>query len=403
MVAEKLNALAENLLKKPAFGNDNLGVRFYQGDAFDAVKKIVSVFAPCGKVAFVTTLKTNLLYCTSLVKAIKSTGAVMTTMVVEDFSTSIESASILFSLPDDVRMIIVMDSEVMNDVLYFASLKKLPVIVIPTTYDVGGTLRNKIYIKTNDKIDGISVKVMRHVIIDKSLMANTESQGFAFIMSKFVSLIDYRINSAIFSSSISKKAFDAVKQSVLSTFEITSLEEKSRSDVLIYNAFQIEMAAALTKGEIVDFSAENIAQKISGETENKSEVALIFALGILKMYYETARSQFGVCGIIDLNAISDAMEKRTKIDSSVFLKNYVAQIKAIDKNTDKTVAIFKSMKDEIFSFVRLSDKIKATFVSLGGTIPRIDGYSFAISHSGDWFVGANGMTVIREAGLLKNR
>jgi len=94
------------------------------------------------------------------------------------------------------------------------------------------------------------------------------------------------------------------------------------------------------------------------------------------------------------------MEEKTKIKDEYYLKNIILQVKSIDKKGDEIKKLLTSLAPEIKSFIKFSKKIEETFISLGGNMDDFDA-SYSLSHAGDYFVGANGMTVLREAGLIK--
>ena len=400
MVIEKLNSAVNLGEKSFGFSAKPIDLKFYQGDASDTLKDLVSSIAPCGKVAFITKFDTNLLYCTRFAKAVKSVGATMTTVVLEDTASTIENASVLFSIPDEVRLVITADTEILDLVYYFANLRKIPVVVIPKSLDVEGILKTKIYIQSGDKVDGVIVKPSLHIVIDKTILSGTEHKGFAFIMSKLVSLIDYRISHALIKSPVSKKAFDMVKQSVLSTYGVLKLDEDKRFEVILYNAFQIEIASMITKGQITDSSAQTIAVGLS-KAKDRASASLMFAKNILKLYLATCDIKFDLSALTDLNALSDLMQDKTGVDFSVYLKNLKSQVKLAIENGEKAFETLKSLKDEISSFVNLFAEIEKTFISLGGKTPEIIDYKFSLIHSGDHYIGANTMTLIRELGLIK--
>ena len=400
MIATRLNGEVLSAVKKQPFGAKAPVVKFYQGTAFDELKSLVKTLCPHGKVAFITTLKSNLSFCTKIAKTLKSVNASLCTFVLEDSALSTKNLSQLFSMPDDVRLVLTMDVELVGHAVYFANLKSLPVVVIPSSLTLKGVLDNVLYVRTDEKVDRVQVKVDRHVVIDKEMMGDDLYKPFAYSMSKLVSLIDYRISRTLLSLAPVKKAFDMVKNSVLSTQNVTKLDRESQKDVLIYNAFEIEIASMLSKGEITCFSAENVALDIEGERYNDT-LALYLALKIIKIYDLAFSCDLNFTALTNVNAISTDLQEKTGIRDEYYLKNILLQVKSIDKKGDEIKALLTSLVPEIKSFIKFSKKIEETFVSLGGVMDDVD-TSFSLSHAGDNFVGANGMTLLREAGLIKS-
>lgn len=399
MIAQRLNGEVLSAVKKQPFGIKAPTVKFYQGSAFDELKSLVQSLCPFGKVAFITTLKSNLSYCTKIAKTLKSVNASLCTFVLEDSTLSVENLSQLFTMPDDVRLVLTTDVELVGHALYFANLKNLPVLVIPNTLTPKGVLDNVLYVRSGDNIDRVNVKVDRHIVIDKEFMGDDLYKPFSYIMSKLVSLIDYRINRALLSLSPVKKAFDMVKNSVLSTQNVIKLDRQSQKDVLIYNAFEIEIASMLSKGEITSYSAESVAQSIENDQFNDS-LALYLALKIIKIYDLSFSFDLEFTALTNANAIASSLQEKTKIKDEYYLKNIILQVKSIDKKGDEIKKLLTSLAPEIKSFIKFSKKIEETFISLGGNMDDFDA-SYSLSHAGDYFVGANGMTVLREAGLIK--
>lgn len=400
LITKKLSELANSITQQVRFGLKVPKIKFYSEKTLVAMQNLVQNYALGGKIAYVCTMDSTLKHCTDYARTIKGAGASMSTVVVSEFDLTIENLSSLFVLPDDVRMVMVSDVELIDFALYYASLKSLPVVVIPDTPSFNGILKTKISVLVGDKIDKITANVDRHVILSGSLEPCQIADVYAFIMSKLVALIDCRINRAVFKSTINKKAFDLIKQSVLSTFNILSVSEDRRKDVLIYNALAIELASMLSKGNITETSSESQATFLSGK-KSSGIVSLIFAVQILKIYLQAINSNADFSSICDLNAIAEFMQEKTDVSSTLYLTNLTAQIKAIDKDSDNIKNTFLSLKDEVLSFVNLSDRILSTYTKLGGDIPKIPDYTSSLLHSGDTLEGANGMTLVREMNLIK--
>lgn len=399
MLCQKLNDASQNLFKKTGFGRDEKNIKFYEGHIESTLKDLLLSISPNGKVAFVATEKSAVNLNKTLSKIALLAGVTLLTYTFDDYKTSTENASGLFSLPDDVRSVIVCDKEVVDLASYYASLKNLPLFIIPLTADANGLLRNKIYISTSSKIDAVMVKTAKHVIIDRSLISADYSGAYAFIMSKFIPLIDYRINLSVTGGLPLKTVFDSIKNSVLSTFGAPKLKN-GLGDVMVYNSFITELAISSTNGEFGDFSAENVAVNLANQPYN-SGLALYFATEIIKIYASICSTNIDFSALTDVNAISERLKETTNLDEFYFSDALIYQIKRLTKSGEKVKSQLKSLEKEIKSFSSLSNSIFNTYLLLGGKAPEKNDYSFAIINAGNTSKHINGMSLVREAGFIK--
>jgi hypothetical protein len=355
--------------------------------------------APNGKLAFIATESTAIKFTKLLYQTARSVGVTLVTYTFDDYKTSTENASELFSLPDDVRAVIFCDREVSDLAGYFASIKNLPLIIFPQSIDANGLIRNKIYITTGDKIDAVLLKVKRHVIIDKKIILDDYADAYAFIMSRFISLIDYRINLSVQGGTPHKTAFDVIKNCVLSTFGSPKLKSGLK-DVLLYNSFATEMAIASTNGDINDLSAENVGSNLLGQKYN-SKTSLYIASILIEIYNSLCKIEPEFCALTNVNDVADQLELKLGIVSTYFLDALSYQIAKLTKNSDRVKAQMQLLTKEIKSYYGLSKTIYSAYLSLGGSeIEPID-HAFAITHAGDVGKFINGISLVRESGFIK--
>lgn len=398
MLAEKLNGDVKIVSKNQGVNVKIPDVEFYDCSVEEGISKMVSSFSPYGKVGYVTTFESGLKYCTKLAKTVRKTGAVMATLIMEDLDVTIDNLSRLFSFPEDVRLIIVTDAVIVPFALYYCSLRGVPLVIIPSSMNVKGILKNKVYVKTQDKIDAVNVKVKRHVVIDVNFIDDKLHSAYAHVMSKLTSLIDYRLSRVLLQKSTAKSPYDLVRQSVINTFSADFSDEQIK-EILLYNSFKVELASLVTRGDLCDLSSSNIALLLENK-EYSPDLELLFSLRIIKLYELLSSNVADFMALTDFNSLSQVLSDKTGIKDTSFIKNYQKQGQMIDKNVEKVKTALSNMKDEISSFSSLQDKILENYRSLGGKIEKADDFSFSLMHSGDYFVGINGVTLAREMKLF---
>lgn len=399
MVDENLNALSNRLIKTTVFSSKNQGIKFYSGQLSSILKKLLSSIAPNGKVAFVAKGSTITKLGVLLNKTVKECGGVLTTFAIDDFMVSTENASNLFSLPEDVRAVVLCDSELSDIVYYYASAKEIPVVLVPQSLDCTDLIKSKVYIKTENKIHGVLIRTKSYVILDDELIVCDFAKAYASIMSKFLFLIDYRLSHAITGKVLNKEYFDTIKQSVLSTYNPAKHKGVLKQS-LLYNSFAIAIANYSLKSDVAEFSAERVATVLS-KTQHKSGASLMFAIRLIGIYSVLCLSSQEFLSLTNANSIAESIEEKLGIKSEAFSSNIIEQIKQINKNIKDIKEKLDSLKGEINSFVRLGETIWKNYTSLGGGVPQIDDFTFSILHAGDYFEGVNGMSLVREEGLLK--
>lgn len=398
MLEQKLNVLAKKLFSNKGFNARLNSIQFYSGEMTEVFKNLLKTFSPSGKVALIATVDTAIKMGKVFGRAASSVGVTLVTYAFEDFTPSTENVSGLFSLSDDVRSVICCEADVMDFASYYSSVRKLPLFIVPLKTDVSGLLKDKIRLLTGEKIDDVSLKTNRHVIIDKNLIEKDFAGAYAFVMSKFIDLIDYRINHVVTGKIADKTAFDTIRQSVLSTYGVNKLKS-GIDDVLIYNAFAVELATASSKGAIADCSSSVIASSLCG-AKNSSGILLAFAMRIIKIYSALCNLDLDFTALTDVNAISEELSEHSGIEEEYFLSCIVDQIKSVTQKQAQISSFLAQSKKEINSFLNLSKNIYKTYVDFGGNNPEIPDYTFAITHCGDALNGVNGMTIARELGLI---
>ena len=189
-ITKKLNKAVSTLNMVKKNFEDKSKLKFLSGELKVALNQIIKVTAPFSKVAFVATEKGYEKYFNKISQVVKESGCKYFGLAVSgsEIETAIGIAE-LFNLPEDVRLIITTDAEVSKKVTYYASITKIPVVIIPTTCNAREYLSPEILIKSGRSIDKVKLNVDKYVVFDKNYLTDIDLLSlYCHIVSKLVAV-----------------------------------------------------------------------------------------------------------------------------------------------------------------------------------------------------------------------
>ncbi len=402
-VAEHLNFIVKGYSDK-----EKLNIEFYQGDLIDNIIKLITKIAPFGKVALVCYEDTFASFIKPLAEQLKKCGIKPIAMLFKYGSDdTVKSVSQLFSFPEDVRAIIMVDAGLYRLCSYFASVKQIPIICGLNGFDTHGICDNLICLKNGDKIDKISLDVKKYVIIDDLLYDKKDGiyKAYANVMSRTVSLIDYRMRHANNGTILSPYLFDYFKDAVTETFNFDGMEQKERAVLFVKNALTIELVNALSHGEFTFSSAETVVLRLLNGFKSSFDYGLLLyvsvkILNIYDVYFNCKASS--LLTFTDYNEYIDVLCREFKLNETQLLDGMQEQLAYIKKGKSRSEGAKFKLKKEVSTLNKLGVKTLERFKALGGRINAIDDrLKIALKHCGDTFYGINTMSLAREAGVTE--
>ena len=131
-------------------------------------------------------------------------------ILAKKFDNALENIGGLFSLPDDVRAVIVFESALYDVASYFSALKNLPAVYIARSAEAENMLSPVVFLKIRRKTEFIYADNEKYVLIDPASITAGKSAAAAFasLSSAIVSLIDYRVR-GVFTGEYCSESYNA--------------------------------------------------------------------------------------------------------------------------------------------------------------------------------------------------
>lgn len=404
-IIKKLNKAVSTLNSGKKNFEDKSKLKFLSGDVNVALSQIIKATAPFSKVAFVATEKGYEKYFSRISETIKESGCKYFGLSVT--GNKIETAmgiAELFNLPEDVRLIITTDAEVSKKVTYFASITKIPVVIIPTTCSAREYLSPEILIKSGRSIDKVKLNVEKYVLFDKNYLTEIDLLSlYCHIVSKLVAVKDYVVYQAMHGLKPNKTAYTLIKNSVYQTLNVKDFD--SNKYELLGSSFLIETINNVTGGQVTSFSSESVASfnlKINSSA-NLAEAELKCAIKILGLYDVLVNeNDTEILYFPDYNERAETLSKSIDIPETAVLKGFLMQAELLLNGRKTAEKIVKRLKGEIKRELLIKKKILSNYYSLGGKDEiENENINKAIKSAGDFPHSINLMSVVRENGITE--
>jgi len=402
-VATRLNQLNNVNLDAYGVNTDPIRTRFYGGVYVENLQKILSEYAPYGRVAFVDREKNYLKFAKPLSEVVKGAGGRFIGMEVNpDKELSVDKIGALFNLPEDTRLVIITDRELHSYASYFCAVREIPLVVIPQETDISYIPTSVLYLKNGEKLDRVQIDVERIVLIDSNLIDCERIAGtYSFVISKLSSLVDYRLYSAISGVKPNKYSYDTAKRAIILAYNIMNTPSFKRANKLLEASYYLGYANALTKGALYDFSSETVTAKLYGKVGGY--ISLLISLKVLGVYDLAFYGGKKLLQVPDYNARAEEFSSLYNLPNSQVVDGLLAQLKVLKKGKSKKTLAIRALKSEIKSNLKLQSVILDTFSVLGGKTEPVDKCKLAtaLKHGGDAPFFLNGLSVAREQGVLE--
>lgn len=394
----QINNSLESITNFFSIYKERLNAEILTGDYSLSLEKAINNYSPSGKVAFICFEKSFNIFAKKISDISKKCNIESVNVLLkEEEISSVEQVYGLFNLPDDVRLVIFVDSELSQIASYFAYLRKIPLLYIVTEIMSESFFPEKAYFKNGDKFDFYKVYPKRIILIDSDLITDV-SQGYADVTSKITALLDYRISLAISDSVVDNQidlSYQMVKEAINDTFKISSPKEKLQ---ILFNAIKISVANALVSGDIFESSSAINAKKLYGDKSSDIELQAFFEIISL---YASVKNTF-VGSIVDYNNKASELSLLTDLEESQFIKNYIIQAKKIANKKMQLLNVIRHISSEAKENVRALSVIKNNYQKLGGVFKEVSlqNLKTCVKYSGD-VSQVNYMSILRENGITE--
>ena len=403
--SEKVTQL-NNLIKTNLFKKKYKESEIFFGEKIAISVELCSHLAPLGKVLVLSSSKTFESFGKDLLdKLIAQGNKPISIIEKEDFVLSVDNVCGTFSAPEDVRAVIVLDYYLFDTAKYFSAIRNIPLIQVVIEFIPKRVLAKTLLVKNGEDIDVFFADVKNYIVVDEDCFSGetVRANTFATIVSKIVALTDYRVMGTVMRQPLNVNAYNIARQAVLDTFKCVGENQISDADIL-YNAFLLEIADALTDGKLLSFSAPSLTDLIyNGYFAGDGGVELLCASSVLDCYkalfsgfdsktsiptayIDRAKSLSDACGFLEENVL---LTFKMQGNRFAMRKAKINQLKG-------------TLCEETKKLAKFSNKIVDKYIALGGkTDYDINKLWLSISLSGDTPLSINTMSLVREEGIIK--
>ena len=379
LAMEKLNSLS--LEVSPIIGN----TKFYFGDTFSKTQEIVSRLIPFGKAVLLCgeseyEEKGKLLENSLTDKGVKCQVLINPTL--KDFDKVVEN----------VRLVISFSNEYFNLAGALATERNLYSLFIVDKFNFD----NLLTIETELNGKKISLNFDRRILLDVDTIVKDEegsSHEYAFIMSKLISLVDYRIYGIITGNKVEKNSYNLIKSAVEETYSIFSCDREEYLIALVKNAIIIRLANVFSNGLFVKNSAVDICKELLGD----KKAYIPYAKKLAKIYALTFSSAFDGVSEPDYLERMERVLKFSNKKETLISKWIVYQGALCEKKKNEIALIKELLFNEVSSYIKIFNRVEKTYIALGGSISSTN--NEIIKVCGDFVDTFNGMTLATNAGI----
>ncbi len=401
---KKLNKI---LVKSRSSNSDVMGngLKFYTGSLFDTTISIVKDVAPMSKVAVVCRKDSFDPQAVVFSDEVKRLGGKALNVILPNKVNSSEALSKMFALPDDIRLIIVADIEVMRPACYYASVVKIPVVLACENERFFEKFSLRSFVYSGAKLDYLLNACECHVVVDvKKFMKEANfAELFALNVSKFPALFDYNVTSLTRGENKNEQAYAILGDALKSTYGVFKYGKKSQKRLLLVQALKLMTAYYMSEGKIFDFGSQKMAEMLLPKSAYNGYGRILCAGIILKLYGIYLNGEYS--NLLNLpNYVSrvETVAKLLKAEEKPFLVGLNIQLETLRKFKENQVKLFQSKVGFGKKVYDISDKLVNSYYALGGKGEAKKGAVVrAVTHSGDVGDYVNGISVVRESGILE--
>lgn len=378
---------------------------FVAGDYKIETEKLVKRISPYSKVGVVAFSKTYTGLGKEIVKVITGAGSKTVSLIMpEKYSDSVDYASLLFNLPEDVRLIIVLDRELMRSSTYFSGIRDIPILYIPQDAFFYKTLDDVLFFRNGGKTEKIVCNCEKHVVIDQSLLSLSDTALlYAHIVSKTVAIFDYKLYKTITGEKINKSVISNMLSTIKDTVNVMNYKPCDRDLVLALNCLKTDLINFISNGELFSFSAEVFCGRLLMGKSDFYSIELASAIKILAYYSDFFGAKEAFPIFPNYNKRVEEVAYKIKMSEKELADSFIKHTDGFFNNKNKYFDAINALKQDAKKAFDVVSNLKSTYLTLGGK--EFFGLeenliSTAVKSSGDVPFYFNGMTVLRELGIL---
>ncbi len=314
----------------------------------------------------------------TITNAFKRACVEFSTMLIEDSNFDHAMTKSFFNFSGDI-VVVIGNYDLISITSHYASMKKLDVFVVLTEPNFDCVLLNEAKIYANGLKVSVNIRHIKGLIIDKDIILKASSkayeESFISVMSKLLTLVDYKFRVLIMGEEFNVKSYQTIKNAISLVAGVNAYE--NRKEVLIYA--EAVLALERTKSEVLSGGAVDFYQEALGmfsSSTSKGDRIMTSLRVVLELYEMLFSNNLGnVLTVCDYNQDVEFLVKTTGKSQSYFRKNLSIpsprRVDIINKIILKTSESFKKEIESILFVLSAIEKVYKSFSKTSEEVEKI--------------------------------
>ncbi len=313
-----------------------------------------------------------------ITSAFKRACVEFSTMLIEESNFEHAMTKSFFNFSGDI-VVVIGNYDLISITSHYASMKKLDVFVVLTEPNFDCVLLNEAKIYANGLKVSVNIRPIKGLIIDKDIILKAPSkayeESFISIMSKLLTLVDYKFRVLIMGEEFNVKSYQTIKNAISLVAGVNAYE--NRKEVLIYA--EAVLALERTKSEVLSGGAVDFYQEALGmfsSSTSKGDRILTSLRVVSELYEMLFSNNLGdVLTVCDYNQDVQFLVKTTGKSQSYFRKNLSIpsprRVDIINRIILKTSGSFKKEMESILFVLSAIEKVYKSFSKTSEEVEKI--------------------------------
>ncbi len=291
------------------------------------------------------------------------------TLLIEDSNFDHVKNKSFFNFSGDA-VVVVGNVDLISITAHYATMANKPVYVVLTEPNAEYLFINKARIRAHGMTVTVDVNPLKAIILDVDVLLKASDkayqESFIGVMSKLVTLIDYKFRVLIMGEDFDVQSYQAIKNAISLVAGVNAYENKQ--EVLIYA--EAVLALERKKSSVLDGGAVEMYEEALGmfsSSTAKGDRILTAMRVVLELYEMLFLNNLGdVLSACDYNADVAFLEKTTGKTGSYFRKNLSIpsprRIDIINKIIKKTSPSFLKELNSVLFVMKSVEKVYDSFI-----------------------------------------
>lgn len=370
--------------------------------------KVLNKIAPSSKAALLCTRDAFLAEGQKWLEVIRGAGVQpLNVIVAKKFDDALENIGGLFSLPDDVRAIVVFESALYDVASYFSALKNLPAVYVAFSPEAENMLSPVVSLKIKNRTERIYADNEKYVVVDPQAIRGGApcSEAFASLSSAIVSLIDYRVR-GVFTGEYCSESYHLARAAVSSAVNAATAQDAPLK--LIEARIRLAAAENYTEGKILRGGENAVAEILESAGKvplSLAERKFFAALKLIDLYQAFFSLPHGKdMRVPDYVSRAKEVAAITGGNETHILEGILKSAEAVSEERVRETG--RQLLSEIDALKNLTGKFAATYRAIGGNAAIFSNYSpqevrRAVFYAPDIPKTFSVLTLMRESGALE--